>query len=42
MACRGFIAHTLQRLGLNVKQVKNVGRPSSGPSITFDRLRERE
>jgi hypothetical protein len=27
LACRGFVVRTLQRLGLNLEQVKSPGRP---------------
>ena len=42
LACRAFVVRTLQKLGLNVEQVKQPGRPSSGVGITWDQLRERD
>jgi hypothetical protein len=41
MACRGFIVRTLYRLGLNLEQIKPVGRPSRGIGVTWDKM-ERE
>jgi len=35
LACRAFICRTLQRLGLNVEQIKPVGRPSGGIGISW-------
>jgi hypothetical protein len=42
LACRAFVVRTLQKLGLNVEQVKNVGRPSGGIGVTWDKIRDRE
>jgi hypothetical protein len=39
LACRGFIVRTLHKLGLNLEQIKPVGRPSKGIGITWDKLR---
>jgi hypothetical protein len=41
LACRAFVVRTLQKIGLNMEEVKSVGRPSSiGPM--WDKIRERE
>jgi hypothetical protein len=42
MSCRAFVVRTLQKLGLNLEQIKSVGRPSSRIGLTWDKLQERE
>jgi hypothetical protein len=41
LAHRAFACRVLHRLGLNVESVKDVGRPSGGVGITWDKIKDR-
>jgi hypothetical protein len=38
ISCRAFVVRTLQKLGLNVEQIKPVGRPGGGVGISWKDL----
>jgi hypothetical protein len=42
LACRAFICRTLQRLGLNLEQIKPPGRPGGGLGVIWRDLQRDE